>query len=133
MEASNQLDDSLSADGGGVDESACNYASMVEEAVVGIFQTTPAGRFRYANNAMAKILNYKDEDELLAQVTESATDIFVDPSGPTKVIESLKAPGRLHDDYQASRKGKSDTLWLAFTSRAVIRADGDVDFFEGYV
>ena len=45
-------------------EAEAKYRSIVENATEGIFQTTPDGRFRSANPALARMLGYQTPEEL---------------------------------------------------------------------
>ena len=48
-------------------EAEAKYRSIVENATEGIFQTTPEGRFRSANPALARMLGYQTPEELMAR------------------------------------------------------------------
>src|SRR5437762_4884754 len=46
--------------------SEASYATLVEKAPLGIYRSTPAGRFLSANPALARMLGYASVDEVLA-------------------------------------------------------------------
>ena len=50
--------------------SEANYRNIFENAVEGIFQTTPEGRFLSANPAMAQMLGFSSPEEMIATVTD---------------------------------------------------------------
>jgi PAS domain S-box-containing protein len=60
-------------------ESVAKYRSIVENAVAGVFQTSPDGRYLTANPALARIYGYTSPDELTAAVTDIAGQLYVDP------------------------------------------------------
>ena len=58
-----------------------SYRSIFENAVEGIFQTTPTGRYLRANRALAEIYGYESSAQMLAELTDINRQIYVDPSG----------------------------------------------------
>jgi len=48
------------------------YRSIFEEAIVGIFQSTPDGRLVSANPAMAQLYGYDSAEEMLTTITNDA-------------------------------------------------------------
>ena len=55
------------------------YRNIFENAIEGIFQTTPEGRYLSANPALAHICGYSSVDELLQAITDIGTQLYVDP------------------------------------------------------
>ena len=70
------------------------FRSVVENAHEGIFQTTPEGKFRMANQAMARILGYDTPRELMESVTDITHQIYVNPQDRIKLMESLSWSGK---------------------------------------
>ena len=54
------------------------YRGIFENAVEGIFQSTPDGRFRAVNPAMARMLGYGSPQEMLDQITDIERQLYVD-------------------------------------------------------
>ena len=46
------------------------FRSIFENAIEGIFQTTPEGRFKSANPALARIYGYDSSEELIRQLSD---------------------------------------------------------------
>jgi PAS domain-containing protein len=63
------------------------YRSMVENAVEGIFQTTPNGHYLTANPALARIYGYESPRELIASIGDIAI-------APRRSGKSLKKRSR---------------------------------------
>ena len=56
------------------------YRSIYENAVEGIFQSTPEGRFLSVNPAMARIFGYTSAEEMITSIGgEIESRIYVDP------------------------------------------------------
>src|SRR5208283_5514341 len=55
------------------------YRRIFEEAVIGIYQTTPEGRLLSANPALARLYGYDSPAEMMAGLTDIAHQTYVDP------------------------------------------------------
>ncbi len=108
------------------------YRSIFENAVEGMFQTTPAGAILSANPAFAHMLGYESPEELKAQVTDVGTQLHVNPHRRAEIIDLLHAQGTVRGvEAQLYRKNGS-TLWVSFSIRAVHDAHGTLLYYEGY-
>jgi len=50
---------------------------IFENAVEGIFQSTPDGRFLTVNPALARILGYESADEIIETITDVTHQLYV--------------------------------------------------------
>src|SRR5690606_15695839 len=55
------------------------YRSIFENAVEGIFQTTPDGHYLSANPALTRIYGYDSPKELMSSLTDIGKSLYVDP------------------------------------------------------
>ncbi|HEY9740142.1 MAG TPA: PAS domain-containing protein [Coleofasciculaceae cyanobacterium] len=55
------------------------YRSIVENALEGIFQTTPDGRYISANRATAQLYGYDSPEELMATLNNIQYRLYIDP------------------------------------------------------
>src|ERR1043166_8650950 len=65
-----------------------SYRSLFQNAVFGIFRSTPAGYFTDANPALCSMLGYDSVEELLQR--GSTFDVFQNSSQRLSVLEELK-------------------------------------------
>src|ERR1019366_56925 len=65
------------------------YRAIFEDAVIGIFQTTPEGRPLSINRALAQIHGYDSPEQLLAEVSNVARQLFVDPGRMGELAHAL--------------------------------------------
>jgi len=107
------------------------YRSIFENAVEGIFQSTPEGRYISANPAMARMFGYESPEELMADITDIATQVYVDPQHRAHFRRLMAKDGVVKDfEYQIHRKG-GGSLWLSENARAVLNEKGNILYFEG--
>ena len=107
------------------------YRSLFENAVEGIFQSTPEGRFLTVNPALARILGYSSPEELVGGIHDITHQIYADPERRREYARLLEEHGFvLGFECQLNRKDGS-TIWGSFCTRAVRDADGKLVCFEG--
>jgi PAS domain S-box-containing protein len=107
------------------------YRGIFENAVEGIFQTTPDGRFIAANFALARLLGFDSPEELIASRTDIAHDNYVDPESREEFKRLLNENGSVLDfELEAYRKDRSK-IWLSENVRAVRDAKGTIAYYEG--
>jgi len=109
------------------------YRAIFENAVVGIFQGTPDGRLISANQAMARMLGYDSPEQLMAEVSDVARQLFVSPSQLREIALLLEENEAVHNvEIEVYRKDRTKR-WTQANLRAVRGADGKVVHHEGTV
>jgi PAS domain S-box-containing protein len=109
------------------------YKELFDHAVVGIFQSTPRGRFLNVNPAMASILGYDSPEDLVNRVTDIRAQVYVDPEARDRLHHRLLEPGdRDEQEVQVKRKDGS-VIWVAESTRLVRDDFGRVEFYEGFL
>ncbi len=132
-EALNTLARDLSSSYSALRESEKNYRDIFEKASEGIFQTTPLGRFYSANPAMARILKYDSAKDLLAQVKDIGTEIFVGRGDWEALAEGLLASGEVNGFEARMQRKDSQMIWVSINAHTILDASGDILYFEGTV
>ncbi len=114
-------------------QSERKYREIFEQAVEGIFQTTPTGRFMNANPALAQLYGYLSPMELMQVVTNAGTQLYVDPQRRRDFIRCLEEQGIVTNfESQVYRKDGS-VIWTSENARAVHDVHGTLLFYEGFV
>jgi PAS domain S-box-containing protein len=112
-------------------ESKDKYRGIFENALEGIYQSTPEGRFISANPAFARMLGYDSPEELIGSVTDIANELYVDPGQRARVVRILDEHCFVQAyEVQLYRKDKS-IIWLSINTRAVKDEEGNLLFIEG--
>lgn len=109
------------------------YRSIFENAVEGIFQTTPDGYYLACNPALARIYGYESADALLKNLTNIGQQLYTDPNRRQEFIEHLYTCDVVSDfESQIYRKDGS-IIWISENARAVRAEDGTLLYYEGFV
>lgn len=109
------------------------YHSIFDNAVEGIFQSTPGGQYLSVNPALARMYGYESPEDLLQSVSDIAHEIYVNPDCRTEITRLLEWRGVLRGfEYEVYRKDGS-TIWISESVRAVRNDRGDIQYYEGTV
>jgi two-component system, cell cycle sensor histidine kinase and response regulator CckA len=107
------------------------YRGIFNNAVEGIFQTTPSGRILTANPAIARMLGYADAAELMATVQDLSRQLYVDPERRAEFARLLDEHGVVRGFECEMRRKDGSRGWASLSSRAVKDAHGLALCYEG--
>lgn len=109
------------------------YQDIVENAVEGIYQTTPEREFLSANPALARILGYDSPAELLRAVTDIPAQTYVDPEARPRLVKLLEMFGEAEAFEAQLYRRDGSVIWASQNAHAVYGGDGEIVRFEGTV
>jgi PAS domain S-box-containing protein len=114
-------------------DAEAKYRGMFENAVEGIYQSTPDGHYLAVNTALARMYGYDRPEELLCQVSDIQSQIYADPTFRERFKQQIDRDGFVHDlEYQV-RQRNGNIIWISESARAVRDENGDVRFYEGFI
>ncbi|MGZ5434577.1 MAG: PAS domain S-box protein [Pyrinomonadaceae bacterium] len=110
-----------------------NYRSIFENAVEGVFQSTPEGRFITVNPAMARILGYDSAEEMIEMITDVSQQFYVSPADGAAAARLQEDRGKIVGfEFQALRKD-GQTICLSLNRRSVYDENGRELYREGTI
>ncbi len=109
------------------------YRSIFENAIEGIFQTTPSGGYLNVNPALAKMYKYDSTEDLVAGLTAIDNQLYVDPHRRNEFVQAMQEHGFVRGfESEIYCKDKS-TIWISENARTVRDENGQVLYYEGMV
>ncbi|MBE9020139.1 PAS domain S-box protein, partial [Chroococcidiopsidales cyanobacterium LEGE 13417] len=109
------------------------YRSIFENAIEGIFQTTPDGRYLTANPMLAKIYGYSSPAELMAHISDLGQQLYVNPNRRTEFIRLLQQHDTVAGFESQVYRQDGQAIWIAEQARIVRDDDGKPLYYEGIV
>lgn len=109
------------------------FRSIFENAVEGIYQSTPDGRFISVNPAMARMFGYASPEEMIEAVGDIGKQVYIDSAQREefkRAMEQFDVVERF--ETQVCRKDGTK-IWISETSRAVRNVIGRVCYYEGTI
>ncbi len=109
------------------------YRSIFENAVEGIFQTTPEGQFISVNPAYARIMGYQSPAQMMREVTDIGKQVYVKPEDRLTYKSILAEQGIVQRFETQFQRKDGSICWVSINARAVKDEAGAVLYYEGTV
>lgn len=114
-----------------LEEAEERYRSLFENAVEGIYKTTPDGsRYVMANESLAEILGYESPKVLKQAVTDVSKDVFVDPDRYEEYKTSLREGDEIDNFEYRVRRKDGEIRWVSDNAKTMYD-DGSPAGFRG--
>ncbi|HYD30899.1 MAG TPA: EAL domain-containing protein [Azospirillaceae bacterium] len=112
---------------------ALSYRSLFENAVEGIYRTTPEGQYLAANPALARIYGYESAQQLIDELVDIAGSLYVDPFDRDRFTRALAAADSVLNFEACVYRRDGSIIWICENARVVRGPDGRVRCYEGTV
>jgi PAS domain S-box-containing protein len=109
------------------------YRSIFENAIEGIFQTVPEGKFINANPAMAQILGYGSPDELCSEITDIENQLYKEPQERKKFLDKMIKYGKVADLEVSFIRKDGVPIWVSLSGKGHFDENGRLKFMEGFI
>lgn len=109
------------------------YRAIFENALEGIYQTSPEGSFISVNQAMARIFGFESPKEFLEKISDIEHQLYVNPDRRKKFIGLMQEYETVSGfEVEFYRKDRSQ-FWASLHSGPVYDDNGNLLFMEGIV
>lgn len=109
------------------------FREIHENALEGMFQTTPEGRIVSANPALARFLGYDSVNELLRRVDDIGNQVFIDPEDRRRLIRRVLAEGAVRHQEITLRRQDGTPVWGLLNQWRVPTPEGEPIVLEGSI
>jgi PAS domain S-box-containing protein len=113
------------------DHSAEHYRDLFENALIGIYRTTPEGRILMANPALVRMLGYPSFEELARQNLEEG--VIVSKQSRSGFKQRVESEGQVVGAESSWARQDGSALFVRETARAILDESGKALFYEGTV
>jgi two-component system cell cycle sensor histidine kinase/response regulator CckA len=109
------------------------YRSIFENAVEGVFQTTPEGQFLAVNPTLARMLGYDSTEDLMVSLNDIGQQIYVEPTRRSELMRILEQEGvALGFECELFTKG-GRKITAVVNVRSVLDRNGTAVCYEGMI
>ncbi|UWU46884.1 PAS domain S-box-containing protein [Limnospira platensis C1] len=109
------------------------YRSIFENALEGIFQISPDGKFINANPTLAKIYGYESPKELMSSITDVQKQLYVQPNRWDELLETLHQRHEISKFESQVYNRDGEIIWISESARIVNDENGDILYYQGFV
>jgi diguanylate cyclase (GGDEF)-like protein/PAS domain S-box-containing protein len=117
----------------GLREAERRYHSLFENAIEGIFRTTPEGQYLDANPALARIYGFETPQALIQELHDIRRQLYVDPARREEFMKVIRVRGSVAGFESQIRRRDGTSIWISENARAVFDGAGGVAYYEGTV
>jgi PAS domain S-box-containing protein len=107
------------------------FRNLFENAIEGIYQTTPEGRILTANPAMARMCGYASPADMMSSLRNVGAESYVDPKRREEFRREIEKHGFVESFESQIRRKDGSKFWVSENARAVRDAGGNLICFEG--
>lgn len=109
------------------------YRNLVENAAVGIFQTSMNGHYFSANPALAKIYGYESAEELMLALGDIGSQLYVDGERRNEFRQLMLAHGEVVNFESEIYRRDGSTIWISENAHVVHDVNHEFICYEGTV
>jgi PAS domain S-box-containing protein len=114
-------------------ESEERYRRLFEDAVLGIFQSSPAGKALTVNPAFARMFGYSSPEDALATIKNVSTDVFADPNRRAEIAQMIKEDPA-QNTFENIYRRKDDSVFPGTLHLHPVKdTAGQLLYFEGLI
>jgi PAS domain S-box-containing protein len=112
-------------------QSEKKYRSIFDNALEGIFQTTPDGRYLTVNPALARMYGYDSPGEMMEAVTDLQGQQYVVPEDRVRLKALYRQQGFVKGFETQIYTKNRDKVWISMNAQAVTDPEGNTLHYEG--
>lgn len=101
------------------------FRNIFENAALGIFKSTPQGKYEIVNDAFARILGFKSPESLLKQVTD-ISKLYKYPKDRDLIIREFAKKGYVENYEVVANHPEKKAVWISINAKQQQDQDGSV-------
>ena len=109
------------------------YGNIFENAIDGVFQSTPEGRFLSVNPAMARMYGFDSPEDMIQNVTNISSQLYVESNIRKTLLQLLEEEKRVTGFESLEYRKDGTTFWISTNIRAHLDTNGNILYFDGTV
>ncbi len=109
------------------------HRSLIENAPVGIYQSTFEGQYLNANPEFARMHGYATPQELIDDVRDSSRQLYVAPDRRLELLKALEREGAVTNFEAIARRRDGSTFWSMRNVRLMHDEEGRPRHIKGFV
>jgi PAS domain S-box-containing protein len=113
-------------------QSEAKFHNLFDNALEGVYQSTPEGRLISANMAFARMFGYESSEETINTVTDLASQLYANPDDRKIAVGIFREKGYIKD-FECRMRRKDDSIfWARYDGRLTKTQDG-TPCFQGFI
>lgn len=114
-------------------EAERRYRSIFENAIEGIYQSTPDNGYLAVNPALARMYGYNSPHDLISTLKDIEHQVYVEPKRRIEFMQLMLKNGVVTNFESRIYRRNGEIIWISENARAVFNSIGTLLFYEGTV
>ena len=106
---------------------------LVDNAILGIYRSTPDGTFLEINPALASIFGYESPGEMKTSIRDIRSEVFVSPADFDTIRQKIEEDGQVRNYLAEFYQKAGHRIWLSLNVVPVYDREHRVLYHEGTV
>jgi PAS domain S-box-containing protein len=106
------------------------YRGIFDNAVMGIFRTTPDGHYLGINPAGARMYGYESQEEMTQSVADMARQVYVHAEDRKRFKELLESTGFVEGFEVEHYTADGSRIWASMNARVIRDTSGAILYYE---
>lgn len=107
-------------------------SALLMDAPIGVYLSTPAGRFVYVNTTLALMFGYDTAQELMDAITDIGSQLYVYPQDRLVFMQDMELKNEIVNLELLLRKRDGSMFWVSENTRQIKNDQGHICYYEGY-
>jgi PAS domain S-box-containing protein len=108
------------------------FRDLFNNAILGIFRSTPEGHYIDMNPAFAHIAGYSSPEKMMKAV-RNIQDLYVRPNDRQRLKEMLSKDGEIRNFETEIRRTNGSVVWIAINAKTMKDKNGQILSFDGTI
>jgi PAS domain S-box-containing protein len=109
------------------------YRDIFDNAVEGIYRTTPEGRFIIINPAFAAICGYASPEEIMEKVTDIPNKLYANPEDRLRLQKRIAAEEKVKGFEVQFKTSTRGLVWVSIHANALRDEQGNIRYYDGTI
>ncbi|MEI7434641.1 MAG: PAS domain S-box protein [Methanomicrobiales archaeon] len=114
-------------------KSESKFHLLFDNSILGIFQTTPEGRYLTMNLAFAQIYGYDSPEEMMSAIHDIQKQLYVNPEVRQIFNRSLSEAGEVRNFEMQNWHRDGHSIWITTNARVIRNTNGKIIAYEGTI
>ncbi|MFO8033285.1 MAG: PAS domain S-box protein [Desulfohalobiaceae bacterium] len=105
---------------------------ILERVYIGIFKSTPEGKYIFVNQALAQMYGYENPQELIDSIQDIETQIYAEPKKRDEFQRLLQDQGEVINHEACLLRKDGSQVWVSRSAWAVRDQNGQINYYLGF-
>jgi len=109
------------------------YRDIFNNAVMGIYQSTPEGVYLSVNPTLAEMFGFETPEDLISSVADIQNELYVHPEDRERLKKLFEEKGVVRGFEVEYKRRDGSRFWISIHGKAIRDEEGRIAYYEGTI